>query len=207
MRWAPVTGMAIVAVASAVLARSEYLFRTRHALDLSKPISMSPGRVSTGEFGVDVSESYRIAIEFKKPTAIPSDTLDCLVGMAQWEPQVKCGGTHSVVNVKWTLYNGGSVVGDGSTEGGHGYWAFGPSVSIGGFHGEERHRYALELDILSDGSQLAPAEPQLTVKPASLEYYEDRDIGRLLIRLGTGSCILFGATLMVLAFIRKPRSK
>jgi hypothetical protein len=207
MRWAASAGMAIVVVASIVLARSEYLFKTRQALRFESPISMASGRVSTEEFGVDESDPYRIAIEFKKPTAIPSDTLDCLVGMAQWEPQVKCGSTHSVVNVKWTLCSGGSVLRSGSSEGGNGYWAAGPSLSIGGFHGEAGHRYALNVDILSDGRQLAPAEPQLVIKPASLEYYEDRDIARFLIRLGTGSCILLGVVLMAISLTRKPRSK
>jgi hypothetical protein len=205
MRWATGAGMVIVAITSIVLARSEYLFKTRQALNLKSPISMAPGRVSTGEFGVDESDPYRIAIEFKKPTAIPSDTLDCLVGMAQWEPQVKCGSTHSVVNVKWTLYSGGSVLKSASSEGGNGYWAVGPSVAIGGFRGEAGHRYVLDVYIISDGSQLAPAEPQLAIMPASLEYYEDQDMARFLIRLGAGTCILLGLFLILFSLARNAR--
>ena len=207
MRWAATTGIVIIAIASVVLARNEYLYKTRHALDLAIPISMSPGRVSTGEFGVDVSELYRIAIGFNKPTAIPSDTLDCLVGLARWELDVNCGATHSVVNAKWTLYSGGNVVGRGSSQEGQGYWAVGPVVAIGGFHGERGRRYTLDVDMLTDGSQLAPAEPQLLIAVADLEYYEDRDIGQLLVRIGTGSCIFLGMILIAPSLLRKLRSR
>lgn len=207
-----ITGTAMIAIASVVLAVSEHSLRPRHALYLSRPISMSAGRVSTGEFGVDISESYRFAIEFKKPTAIPSDTLDCLVGLAQWEPQVHCGETHSVVKLNWTIYSGGRVVGRGSAKEGNGYWSRGPTVTIGGFHGEEGHRYSLDVDILTDGSQLAPAEPQLVIQVANLEYYDSPHfyslLGffRLLVRVGIASFILVGAVLLISSFARKHNS-
>jgi len=207
-----ITGIAIIAIASVGLAVSEHLLKPRYALYLSRPISMSAGRVSTGEFGVDVSESYRFAIEFKKPTAIPSDTLDCLVGLAQWEPQVHCGETHSVVKVNWTIYSGGGVVGRGSSKEGNGYWSRGPTVTIGG----STAKRDTDTPLMSTFSQMEvnwlqqnhnSSSRWLTLSTTTFpHFYNLFGFFRLLVRVGTGSLILVGAALLISSFARKHNS-
>jgi hypothetical protein len=142
--------------------------RVRYPIDL--PVSMSVGHIRTPEFRVNLEALYLIEIGAETKN-IPSDTLFCLLGY-KVEPryQAMCANTPSVVKGSWTLRSDGKVIASGSTEDESGNGEGGAVTDrgiarvIGTFASEKNRPYVLDVDVLADGSQLAPGNPHLKVE-------------------------------------------
>jgi hypothetical protein len=137
-------------------------FRIKKPVDI--PLSMYPGHIRTLEFRIN-SGPYIVEIAADQ-NKIPPDTLFCLLGYNQLDSQ--CLNTPSVVEASWVLSSGGAVMASGSSDddgsGGGSVMDDGIGRSIGRFDGESGRRYALDVDILADGSKLAPGNPRLQVQ-------------------------------------------
>jgi hypothetical protein len=165
---------------------------------------MVPGPLTTGQFRVEVSTRYRVAIDFDQPASIPEERLDCLMGMGT--PTENCAATPAVFDVRWALFRGDQFIGRGSSEGGFYYWSMGPTRSLLSFDGKEGQSYRVDLSILANGGELSPARPKLEVEPANFEFAEDFGIGRFFARLEWALLILVGGILIAISLAWKPRA-
>jgi hypothetical protein len=142
--------------------------RVRNPIDM--PVSMTIGHIRTPEFKVNLEALYLIEIGAEAKN-IPSDTLFCLLGY-KVDPHHRalCANTPSVVKGSWTLRSDGQIIASGSTEdengGGEGGAVTDRGIArvIGTFPSEKNRPYVLDVDVLTDGSQLAPGNPHLKVE-------------------------------------------
>jgi hypothetical protein len=155
-------GLALFLMGLAIEAGSRLWDSTRQWVSVDMPITLSPGRVATREFRVNVDALYDIEIEVQKK--IPFDTLNCLLGISI-NAGSKCQDTPSVVEATWTLFSGDQITARGTSSGSDGAVRGGLSISrgLGDFHGDNGRRYILELKFLKDGSRLAVCDPHLKV--------------------------------------------
>jgi len=94
--------------------------------------------------------------------------------VAQSSDLAGCRGQPSVVKASWALTSGGQVVAQGSTDKNKaGEWGDETiERNLGWFTGRNGRRYTLDLDILEDGTALAPCNPRLKVE-VTAPFYED----------------------------------
>jgi len=177
---------------------------TRTVLPIDIPVSVVPSHVRTKEFKVNLKRLYIISIEAKK--RIPFDTLNCLLGVST-DPGNVLGKTcnrPSVVNARWVLTSGGSVVSTGKSDDappGGGWGNETIARTIGRFEGQGGRRYVLDVEFLSDGSALAVTDPHLKVE-VTAAYYEDVMWGSLLRFWPWVILAVLGLVLLVIAAIR-----
>lgn len=140
-------------------------WKTRVTKPVDMPVSMSPGHLRTQEFKINLEAVYLIEITADQ-NKIPSDTLFCLLGYTLRDSQ--CPNTPSVVEASWVLSSEGAVVAKGSSKdqdsGGGSVMNDGIGRAIGSFDGEVGRRYILDVDVLADGTKLAPGNPRLQVQ-------------------------------------------
>jgi hypothetical protein len=127
---------------------------------LDIPISLAEGTVVTPEFLVK-REGYVIKIQVSKK--LPFSDLNCMMGLNL--PLHKCD-KDPLLQVDWILRDHEEVVAQGCVHvaDSHGGWS-NDSIEryIGGFGGEGKKKYVLELRFTKDGSALNVADPHLIV--------------------------------------------
>src|ERR1700722_10850446 len=139
---------------------------TRTERPVNVPIPMTIGHVRTREFKLNLNAPYTIQIEVQK--TIPFETLNCLLGtsMAPTSTDLQdCPNIPSVVKAAWILTSEGQVVAKGSSDDYRsGAW-MNDSISreLGHFQSQRGRRYVLDVDVVEDGSSLAPGNPRLKV--------------------------------------------
>jgi biopolymer transport protein ExbD len=132
------TGIALIVVGSALLIYTRYWVVPRLGVALNIPISLSPGRVRTGNFRVDPDRFYEIEIETDRTSQ--STPAGC-------DPD-------SVIRIDWTLYSEGRFADHTSHRPlGH---------SLGDFI-SENSQYALDAEVLPGASCLNAFNPRLVV--------------------------------------------
>jgi biopolymer transport protein ExbD len=135
-------GIALIVVGSALLIYSIYWLAPRPLVALDMPVSLSPGRILTGNVSViSVGTLYYIDIEFERatlPTAIPC------------EP-------HSVLETQWTLSSDGVVVERGSSP-----WED-SGLTIGVLV-PEKEGYAFDAEVFPGASCLNARHPRLKIQ-------------------------------------------
>lgn len=128
-------------------------------------VDLKPGAITSPEFRVGMKGHYEIILEAE--CNLPLDELNCLLGSqtALYE------SSQSVVDMEWILTSGNSVVASGASRnekgGGGGDRAF---RTLGWFDGLPRTPYVLKVNILRDGSALAPANPRIAVTLGSEDF-------------------------------------
>lgn len=131
----------------------------RYPDELEFVVDLKPGGITSPEFRVGMKGHYEIRLEAEHN--LPLDDLEVLLGI---QPALINQSVEPVVDIEWTLTSGDSVVASGASRnekgGGVGDRAF---RTIGRFDGLPKIPYVLELNILGDGSALAPANPQIAV--------------------------------------------
>lgn len=173
------------------------------------PVSMTVGHVRTPVFKVNRNALYDIEIEVEKK--IPFETLNCLLGttMATRSTDlVECPDKPSVVKISWVLMSNGETVARGSTdEYRSGAWR-NDSISreLGTFTSESGRYYLLDVDVLADGSSLAPGNPHLKVE-VSPAVYEDEAVGGAILFLLCIVLVLMGVVLLLVWFFRNRRTR
>lgn len=179
---------------------------TRRYVPIDIPVAMSVGHIGTREFTVNMSGRYEIEIEVQKK--IPFDTLNCLLGMSP-SAQKDCPDSPAVVNASWVLWSDGKIEQSGSSaDDKGGAWASDTiSREIGYFDGKPGHKYRLEVDILADGTRLAPRDPHFKVSITSDFVEGAMFTTALLIDPAAGVLVLIGVVLLIVSFAKNRRKR
>jgi hypothetical protein len=181
--------------------------RTDRPVDV--PMSMAVGHVRTREFKINLNALYIIDIEVQK--TIPFDTLNCLLGTAMGPASTAlqdCPDRPSVVKATWVLTSNGQTVARGSSDD-HRYGAWMNSAisrELGHFQSQSGRRYVLDVDVLADGSPLAPGNPRLKVEVHPM-FYEDVMVGGAIMFLTALVLALIGGILLVISFVKNRRMR
>jgi hypothetical protein len=183
---------------------------TRTERPVNIPISMDIGHTRTREFKLNMNAPYMIEIEVQKEK-IPFDTLNCLLGTAMSPMSTnlrECPDRPSVVKASWVLTSGGQTVAQGSTDDYRsGAW-MNDSIAreLGHFQSQNGRRYVLDVDVLEDGSLLAPGNPRLKVE-VHPEVYEGNMVWSAILFLAMGVLVTFGAIILPVSFIKSRRGR
>ena len=126
--------------------------------------------------------------------------------VAQSSDLAGCRGQPSVVKASWALTSGGQVVAQGSTDKNKaGEWGDETiERNLGWFTGQNGRRYTLDLDILEDGTALAPCNPRLKVE-VTAPFYEDALVASAAFSLVALGLALIGGILLLISFIMERR--
>ena len=181
------------------------LTRADHPVDV--PISMAVGHIRTSEFRINQNAPYTIDIEVQE--TIEFDTLNCLLGTAMGRTTTalqECPDRPSVVKASWVLSSRGYVVARGSSDDYRsGAWMNGSiSRELGNFQSHSGWRYVLDVDVLADGSALAPGNPRLKVEVHPMVYERNAVLGAILF-LAMGLLVLVGVILLAISAIKNRR--
>jgi len=166
-------GFTFVAIGFALYGTWVLWLITRTERPVNIPISMTVGHVRTREFKLNMNALYTIEVEVQK--TIPFDTLNCLLGtsMAPMSTDLQdCPNVPSVVKASWILTSDGRVVAQGSSDDYRsGAW-MNDSISreLGNFQSRRGQRYVLDVNVLANGSSLAPGNPRLKVEVHPMVY-------------------------------------
>jgi hypothetical protein len=202
-------GLTFIGLSVAVYAGWGIWLSTRTEVPVNLPITMAVGHIRTSEFKVNLSTTYLIEIEVQKK--IPFDTLNCLLGLGMSETSSalhECTDRPSVVRASWRLTSIGQTIASGSADderlGGWGNESI--SRELGRFQSQSGRRYVLDVDVLADGSALAPGNPRLKVEvhPA---IYEDDAVSSAIVLLLVGMLTLIGIILLSISFVQNRRVK
>jgi|HubBroStandDraft_2_1064218.scaffolds.fasta_scaffold193379_2 hypothetical protein len=202
-------GLILIGLAVAVYAAWGVWLATRTEVPVSLPITMAIGHIRTPEFKVNLNTTYLIEIEVQKK--IPFDTLNCLLGLGMSDTSSalqECPDKPSVLNASWKLTSNGQMVARGSSDDERfGDWGS-DSISrqLGRFQSQSGRRYVLDVDVLADGSALAPGNPRLKVQ-VHPGVYEDDAVWSAILLLVVGVLALIGVILLVISFIQNRRIK
>jgi hypothetical protein len=202
-------GLIFVCVGIGVYGTWVLWLTTRTERPVNIPISMSIGHVRTREFKLNINAPYTIEVEVQKN--IPFDTLNCLLGMTMAPRSTdlqECPDSPSVVKASWVLTSNGQVVAQGSSDDYRsGAW-MNDSISreLGHFQSQSGRRYVLDVDVLADGSSLAPGNPRLKVE-VHPEVYEGNIVWSYILFLAMGAVVLVGAIFLVVSFIKDRRGR
>lgn len=202
-------GLIFIALAVAVCAAWGAWISTRTDVPINLPTTMAIGHIRTPEFRVNLSTTYLIEIEVQKK--IPFDTLNCLLGLGMSETSSdlhECPDRPSVLKASWKLTSNGQMVASGSSEDERlGGWG-NDSISriLGTFQSQSGRLYALDVDVLADGSALAPGNPRLKVQ-VHPGVYEDDAVGSAILLLVVGVLALVGVILLFISFVQGRQAK
>ena len=203
------TGLSLIGVAIALYTAWGLWLSSRNEIPVDLPVAMSVGHIRTPEFKVNLSTTYLVGIEVQKK--IPFDTLNCLLGLgtsATSSVLQECPDRPSVLKASWKLTSGGQVVASGSSDderlGGWGNDSI--SRELGRFQSQSGRRYVLDVDVLADGSALAPGNPRLKVE-VHPGVYEDDAVWSAILFLFMGVLVLVGVILLTVSYVRNRRLK
>ena len=124
--------------------------RTFVALEL--PLSLSPGKVSSPDFKVNLAGWYQIVVDVDHSFAF---SFDC-----------GFGGSPPLLRTATSIYRNGGTVEQ----------AEGADRFLGHFHAEPGALYRLDLEVLSDASCLNTGHPRIFVWTESQFYYQLRHL-------------------------------
>jgi hypothetical protein len=182
---------------------------TRVTRPVYLPMSMTVGHFRTPGFKVNLNKLYTIEIEVEKK--IPFDTLNCLLGTSTGPTSSdlkECDDKPSVVRASWVLLSDGHVVAQGTTDDQRrGAWGNNTIArELGDFQSQSGRRYVLDVNVLSDGSALAPGNPHLKIEVHPM-FYEDVMVGGATQSLVALVLVLIGGILLVISFVKSPRAR
>ncbi len=168
------------------------------------PLPSLAHEITVATFTVPQDGEYLVAITAER--AIPTNTLDCLLGINDALLD-NCSGIPTAVNADWTLSTGGKPVAHGSsrTERQAG-WSARVYKGIGRFSARQGQPYRLEMQFLSDTSPLNSTEPHIEVwrLPSVATEYRDSLLYALAKPVGIAFVIL-GALLLTFGVARSFR--
>jgi hypothetical protein len=203
-------GFTFVAVGIALFGTWALWLATRTERPLNIPIPMSIGHIRTRQFRTNMNAPYTIQVEVQKEK-IPFDTLNCLLGMSMALTSTElqdCPDRPSVVKASWVITSDGHTVAQGSSDDYRsGAW-MNDSISreLGRFQSRSGGRYVLDVDVLADGSSLAPGNPRLKVQVDSM-VTEGYAVWGFILFLATGALVLTGAIFLFVSFLRNRRGR
>jgi hypothetical protein len=133
-------------------------YRTRTWFPLDQPILLTVGQTKSPTFRVNVEENFIIQLAVDRDT--PQPIVDDVLGIGE----LGSAKTRDARGFKltWAVKHAGNVVKQGTSDGhNEGYWSRKIGRMLGYFHTKKGEEYQLEVNVLEDGSQLAPYHPRL----------------------------------------------
>lgn len=166
------------------------------------PMPLAAGQSTTAQFNLNYDGLY--LIEINATSRVPDDTLRCLLGVEA--DAVHCKNAPSAIAANWILSSAGHEVKRGSSDELHSVPAQSEGVTrvIGEFPGRAGGTYNLQVTFRADAKQLAATNPRLRVEVASIAF-TDLQSARVLVFAAAFICIMFGATLLGVAWFAKKR--
>jgi biopolymer transport protein ExbD len=152
--------MIVIGVASPLWYRHWLATRTFVPLDI--PITFSRGHIKTGEFNINLRETYFVSIDTD--------------GYTGRTPDCRSSGPNPLLQTHITLLQNGRVTGEAEA-------TYPPYGWLARFDADEVGRYSLDVEVLSDASCLNPQHPRLRVSTWSRGFYEDFDSLTYLVSL------------------------
>jgi hypothetical protein len=191
-----------------VLAASTYFLAAyvgkRSAQAISFPIDLRVGTTKSPSFRADYSEPYEVGLEVER--RLPFERLNCLLGVYDiaGPPRLPsyCGPADSPLDLSWTVYENGRVVGRGATDVGQ-YASYGPTVTrtISTVNLRPLRTYRIEVTSRRDASVLAPTHPRVTLAVHPMVWLGEWQFRSLAVLVAIGLGIL-GLGLLGLSAVR-----
>jgi hypothetical protein len=131
--------------------------------DIYMSVSLAIGTVRTPEFPVRL-EFYDIIIQADR--SLPISQMICMMGATANPFELKeCSTDDPLLRANWTVWSEGHDVAHGSSTGSGGSSVADDHIwkSLGGFAGEARKKYVVEVKFTKDGTPLNVANPRLIV--------------------------------------------
>jgi hypothetical protein len=193
-------GIALVASGMGIFAAWSLWTKTRNFVPVEVPAAMGVGTTITSEFKLNFDGLYLIEIEAEK--TIPPDTLRCLMAVEQ--DAARCEGTPPAIGAAWILSSNGQEIRRGSSLEMHSAPGQSDKVArvIGEFQGKAGQAYKLQVTFTTDGRSLGAAQPQLKVGVSGIAN-TDIQAASVLVFSSTFICILFGVSLLSIAFFAR----
>ena len=152
-------GLTLTLIGAKILVWREAQDKLVPPVDL--PLSTSAKEFSVRAFAVPQDGDYLIAVSAER--AIPSNTLDCLLGIDDALID-KCAGIPAAINANWIITADGREIAHGASKSERAAgWSTRVYKGIGRFPGTRGKLYKLDVSFLSDNSQLSPAKPHIEV--------------------------------------------
>jgi len=188
-------GLTLTLIGAKILVWREAQDKLVPPVDL--PLSTSAKEFSVRAFAVPQDGDYLIAVSAER--AIPSNTLDCLLGIDDALID-KCAGIPAAINANWIITADGREIAHGASKSERAAgWSTRVYKGIGRFPGTRGKLYKLDVSFLSDNSQLSPAKPHIEVHwlpPTNYDEYGNsmryalaRPAGITLVSVGSLSLI------------------
>ena len=194
-------GLGLIIVAAASWSGWKLWSNTRKWVPANVPISLAKGsRTETGEFAVNLSGPYEIAIEAEREPGVPLNELACSIGAGPVWPEKTC--PPSSLRASWSVTNNGKLIATGSSDEARGGGTTVASAirSIGYFQGQSGQRYQLTV-VIADASSLAVTNPRLKVSVGGTLYEFNLVLDRFLTGGALGIAGL-GGLLLLISLIR-----
>lgn len=195
-------GLGLIIVAAAAWSGWKLWSNSRIWVPANVPISLAMGsRTETGEFTINVSGSYEIAIEVERRPGTSLNELACSIGVGPAWPERTCPAPSSL-RASWLLTSNEKLIANGSSdaERGGGTTVDSAIRSIGSFQGQSGQRYELTVDSIADASNLAVTNPHLKVSVGGTLYEFNLVLGRYLT-LGSFGIAGLGGLLLLISLI------
>lgn len=182
----------------AMYGKTELHYRRIDWMPLSIPISLVQGTIRSPEFRATRGEPYWVEVALQEGS-IEREEMSCLLGTTH-RFEGRCKATPSVVDLHWSISEGGHIVASGDSSdqvGGNSQERL-----LGEFHPNDGGPYVLELTVRRDGTALNVAHPQLGVV---LDLFE-RDglaMGEWFGQLGSFIVAGVGALILAICLIIK----
>lgn len=139
---------------------------------LEVPISMETGSITTPEFHPVLETDYLIYIEVERK--IEFERLNCLLGLETINPLEQCKDTPELIDVSWTLNDGGRTIAKGRSQDYRaGFYSDTIAREIGEFRGGKGRVATIRATINRDASELNGAKPKILVSVDPSEWKDD----------------------------------
>jgi len=146
-----------------VVAQSWVDLQLRAWHPITVPIRLRAGEFASLEFTTNATAGYDILLEVDRKIAF--DRTVCLLGLAYGDEARRCPGIPEVLDLRWTVRSQGRVIASEPIEAvRQGTYSDTIARRIGRFDAVEGQRYAVEVSVLRDGSELDPTNPRLIVE-------------------------------------------
>jgi len=153
VRWWIAAALLVIGVTVPVAHR--HWLKTRIFEPFDRPITLSKGQISTGDFYINLPETYwaEIAVDYTFTYAVTN-------------PPCTVYTSESVMKFRWKLFRNGEYLGED---------AGGSSYVFGRFDADKPGLYRIDLEMLSDPTCANAGHPRIRIHTWSGEY-EDRQL-------------------------------
>jgi hypothetical protein len=196
-----IQGAVLIAVGLAPIAILAWYESSRNFVPVDMPMPPQPAMFRTAAFHVNYPGTY--FIDYRVPRTLPSQRLDCLLGLDDQHPE-QCPDGQPQVTTAWKLRRDGNAVAQDHAD----HWEYSRSdqndlsAGIGSPHIDSGD-YVLEVSIHSEFRSLAAVRPRLVVEiqPGETEWFATAYIiafffGLALVSVGLwklGAAVVAGA--------------